>query len=177
MTNHNKRYLNVYFTQTEYDICRYIGEMRYKITAQHVPDNRQDNTQDPMQMCIDGVLTEYAVAKTLNLSFDLNCDFRQFGADLTNRDGKPLEVEVRDLQGLRIETESQLGVNSKKFGFREDVEAVIVMNPSGFFRITDEQSKVTKGQLQVWPLPLIVMTNENYQADRGNRSNGSDETG
>ena len=94
-----------------------------------------------------------------------------------SHDGKPLEVEVRDLQGLRIETESQLGVNSKKFGFREDVEAVIVMNPSGFFRITDEQSKVTKGQLQVWPLPLIVMTNENYQADRGNRSNGSDETG
>jgi hypothetical protein len=94
MTNdHNKRYLNVYFTQTEYDICRYIGEMRYKITAQHVPDNRQDATQDPMQMCVDGVLTEYAVAKTLNLSFDLNCDFRQFGADLTTRDGKPLEVK------------------------------------------------------------------------------------
>jgi len=91
--NHNKRYLNVYFTKTEYDICRYIGEMRYKITAQHVTDNRQDNTQDPMQMCIDGVLTEYAVSKTLNLSFDLNCDYRKFGADLTLRDGKPLEVK------------------------------------------------------------------------------------
>lgn len=91
--NHNKRYINIYLSKTEFDICRYIGATRYNITRQHRPEGRQDETKDGIQMCIDGVLTEYAVAKVLNLNFDLNCDFRKFGADLTLRDGRTLDVK------------------------------------------------------------------------------------
>lgn len=91
--NHNKRYINIYLTKTEYEICQFIGQMRHKITAQNVSEGRQDTSKDPVQMCVDGVITEYAVAKTLNLNFDFNCDFRKFGADLTLKDGRPLEVK------------------------------------------------------------------------------------
>jgi hypothetical protein len=93
MINHNKRYLQRSFTVTELDICMYIGKMRYTITAQHRPEGKQDVKQNGLQMCIDGVITEYAVAKTLNLNFDFNCDFRKFGADLTLQDGRTLDVK------------------------------------------------------------------------------------
>ena len=93
MTNHNKRYLQRSLTVTELDICMYIGKMRYTITAQHRSEGKQDIKQNGLQMCIDGVITEYAVAKTLNLNFDFNCDFRKFGADLTLQDGRTLDVK------------------------------------------------------------------------------------
>jgi hypothetical protein len=93
MTDHNKRYLHRSLTVTELDICMYIGKMRYTTTAQHRPEGKKDTKQNGLQMCIDGVITEYAVAKTLNLNFDLNCDFRKFGADLTLQDGRTLDVK------------------------------------------------------------------------------------
>lgn len=49
-------------TVTELDICMYIGKMRYTITSQHRPEGKQDLSQNGLQMCIDGVITEYAVA-------------------------------------------------------------------------------------------------------------------
>jgi hypothetical protein len=91
--NHNKRYLNFYPTVTELEICIYIGKKRYEITSQHRPEGKQDLSQNGLQMCIDGVITEYAVAKVLNLNFDLNCDFRKFGADLTLPDGRTIDVK------------------------------------------------------------------------------------
>ena len=91
--NHNARYINFYPTVTELEICHFIGKMRYTITAQHRPEGKQDERQNGLQMCIDGVITEYAVAKTLNLNFDLNCNFRKFGADLTLTDGRTLDVK------------------------------------------------------------------------------------
>jgi hypothetical protein len=44
-------------------------------------------------MSVNGVLTEYAVSKYLKLPFDLNCDFRKFGADLVTRKGKKIDVK------------------------------------------------------------------------------------
>jgi hypothetical protein len=93
MTDHNKRYLNFHPTVTELEICWFIGKMRYTITAQHRPEGKQDTKQNGLQMCVDGVITEYAVAKVLNLNFDLNCDFRKFGADLTLSDGRTIDVK------------------------------------------------------------------------------------
>jgi hypothetical protein len=93
MSNHNARYLNFYPTVTELDICIYIGKKRHEITSQKGTERKQDETQNGLQMSIDGVITEYAVAKTLNLNFDLNCDFRKFGADLTLNDGRTLDVK------------------------------------------------------------------------------------
>lgn len=93
MSNHNARYLNFYPTVTELEICWFIGKKRYEITSQQGTERRQNKTQNALQMSIDGVITEYAVAKTLNLNFDLNCDFRKFGADLTLQDGRTLDVK------------------------------------------------------------------------------------
>jgi hypothetical protein len=93
MNDHNKRYLRRNLTVTELDICIYIGKMRYSITSQQGTERKQDITQNSLQMSIDGVITEYAVAKTLNLNFDLNCDFRKFGADLVTVDGRTIDVK------------------------------------------------------------------------------------
>jgi hypothetical protein len=93
MSDHNKRYLRRNLTVTELDICMYIGKMRYSITSQQGTERKQDITQNSLQMSIDGVITEYAVAKTLNLNFDLNCDFRKFGADLVTADGRTIDVK------------------------------------------------------------------------------------
>lgn len=93
MSDHNKRYLRRNLTVTELDICIYIGKMRYSITSQQGTERKQDITQNSLQMSIDGVITEYAVAKTLNLNFDLNCDFRKFGADLITADGRTIDVK------------------------------------------------------------------------------------
>ena len=93
MSDHNKRYLRRNLTVTELDICIYIGKMRYSITSQQGTERKQDITQNSLQMSIDGVITEYAVAKTLNLNFDLNCDFRKFGADLVTADGRTIDVK------------------------------------------------------------------------------------
>lgn len=99
MSDHNKRYLNFYPTVTELEICWFIGKKRYEITSQQGTERKQDPTQNALQMSVDGVITEYAVAKTLNLNFDLNCDFRKFGADLTLSDGKTIDVKSTSTPG------------------------------------------------------------------------------
>jgi len=93
MSNHNVRYLDFKPTVTEIDICSFIGKKRHEITSKYGKERKQDETQNSLQMSIDGVITEYAVAKTLNLTFDLNCDFRKFGADLTLNDGRTIDVK------------------------------------------------------------------------------------
>ena len=89
----NRQYVDVPLTPTEIAICSYIGKLRRHITSQYAKDRRQDKTQDGAQMDINAVFTEYAVAKFLNLNFDLNCNFRKFGADLTTHKGKFIDVK------------------------------------------------------------------------------------
>ncbi len=74
-------------------VCTYIGKLRNHITSQHAQDRKQDKSLDGVQISINGVITEYAVAKFLKLPFDLNCDFRKFGADLVTRKGKTIDVK------------------------------------------------------------------------------------
>ena len=93
MSDHNKRYLRQTLTVTELDICMYIGKMRHSITSKQGTERKQDANQNSLQLSINGVITEYAVAKTLNLNFDLNCDFRKFGADLVTQDGRTIDVK------------------------------------------------------------------------------------
>ena len=90
---HNQEYIDVPLTATEIMICNYIGKLRNHITSQHAQDRKQDKSLDGVQMSIHGVLTEYAVSKFLKLPFDLNCDFRKFGADLVTRKGKTIDVK------------------------------------------------------------------------------------
>jgi len=86
-------YVEVPLTETEIMVCTYIGKLRNHVTSQFAKDRRQDKTIDGVKMSIDGVLTEYAVSKYLKLPFDLNCDFRKFGADLVTRKGKKIDVK------------------------------------------------------------------------------------
>lgn len=85
--------LRVQLTTSEFVICKYVGEYRHTVTSQQGTERKQDARLDALQMSVDGVVTEYAVAKALNLHFDLNCNFRKFGADLVNHYGKTIDVK------------------------------------------------------------------------------------
>ena len=80
-------------SKTELAICRYIGTMRYEITSKYGTDAQQDSSQKGIEMSIDGVISEYAVSKYMNLHFDLNCDYRKFGADLISQKGNRIDVK------------------------------------------------------------------------------------
>lgn len=93
MSRFNQQYVDVPLTSTEIAICNYIGKLRNHITSQNAEDRKQDKTQDGIQISVNGVLTEYAVSKFLKLPFDLNCNYRKFGADLISRKGKLIDVK------------------------------------------------------------------------------------
>lgn len=83
----------IYFSKTEQRICTGIGKLRHEVTSAHGTERKQDQRKDGLQMSIDGVLTEYAVAKALNLHFNLDCDFRKFEADLVFHNGLTIDVK------------------------------------------------------------------------------------
>ena len=86
-------------SKTEIAICRYIGTMRYEITSKYGTDAQQDSSQKGIEMSIDGVISEYAVSKYMNLHFDLNCDYRKFGADLVSQKGSKIDVKCTKRHG------------------------------------------------------------------------------
>lgn len=99
MSDLNRRFVDVPLTETEIDICNYIGNMRYKITSEMASDMRQTENLNSIQMVIDGVVSEYAVSKLLNLNFDFNCDFRKFGADFVSSKGSLIDVKCTRRSG------------------------------------------------------------------------------
>ena len=80
-------------TKSELDVCTYVGKYRNHITSQQGTERKQDASLDGLQMAINGVITEYAVAKVLNLHFDVDCTFRKFGADLITHKGNTIDVK------------------------------------------------------------------------------------
>lgn len=80
-------------TQTELQILDYVASRRFIETSKHGTDRKQDNTRSGWEIVLDGVYGEYAVAKSLNLLFDLNCDYRKFGADLVSKKGTLIDVK------------------------------------------------------------------------------------
>jgi len=85
--------MRLQLTPSELAICKHVGEMRHSITSKQGTERRQDASLDALQMSVDGVMTEYAVAKALNLFFDFNCEFRKFGADLIGKNGSTIDVK------------------------------------------------------------------------------------
>jgi len=85
--------IRVPITTSELAICTYVGKYRNHISSQYIKDRRQDKSQDGIDILVNGVLTEYAVSKFLNLHFDLNCEFRKFGADLISAKGATIDVK------------------------------------------------------------------------------------
>lgn len=93
MSNHNRRFLDQPITPSEYAICHFIGKLRHQETSKHGTERRQDSRLDSLEMSIDGAVTEYAVAKAFGLFFDINCQYRDFGADLISRKGALIDVK------------------------------------------------------------------------------------
>ena len=85
--------IRVILSLTELEILTYVGRLRHKVTGSQGVEMLQDGTMNGEQASIDGVITEYAVARYLNLHLDLNCDYRAFGADLTSRLGNTIDVK------------------------------------------------------------------------------------
>lgn len=85
--------IRFYPSVTEIEICRFIGTIRHRETSRHGTERKQDDTQDSLEISIVGVMSEYAVAKHLNLNFDLDCDYRKFGADLVSKKGAKIDVK------------------------------------------------------------------------------------
>jgi hypothetical protein len=88
----------VKLSDTEINLIHVIGTMRFNITSEQGNDRNQSGANG-LNMCIDGVMSEYAVAKLLNVHFDFNCDYRKFGADLIGRTGKTIDVKSTRKQG------------------------------------------------------------------------------
>jgi len=91
--------MRVYLSASEIAICNYVGKYRHFITSKQGKERKQDATLDSEQMSITGVLTEYSVAKMLNLFFDMNCDFRKFGADLESPELGLIDVKCAKTYG------------------------------------------------------------------------------
>lgn len=91
--------MKVNLSETEKRLCTYIGKLRSSITSQNSPDMIQDKNKDTVQISIDGVMSEYATAKLLNLHFDMNCDYRKFGPDLISRRGSAIDVKSTTKHG------------------------------------------------------------------------------
>ena len=85
--------LRVTLSKTELAILEFVGNMRHSITSASGKEMKQDTTMNGLQASIDGVISEYAVARYLNLHLDLNCDYRKFGADLISRLGNHIDVK------------------------------------------------------------------------------------
>ena len=91
--------IRLYLTKSEVEICTHVGKYRHAVTSQMGQERKQDTRQNGLQLSVNGVITEYAVAKALNLHFDLNCDFRKFGADLISHKGATIDVKCTTKEG------------------------------------------------------------------------------
>ena len=91
--------MEIFLTETEYHICRMIGQIRNAQTSKLCAEQIQSSL-DPVLISEDGVMSEYIIAKHKKWFFDLNCDVRKFGADLITPTGHRLDVKsTRRLDG------------------------------------------------------------------------------
>lgn len=86
-------------SDSELKILTYIGRYRHFETNQKGTNKKQDATLDDEEMAIRGVITEYAVAKAMNLHFDVNCNYRKFGEDLRMHNGMTIDVKSCKVAG------------------------------------------------------------------------------
>jgi hypothetical protein len=83
----------IQMTEEEHRIAKYIAGCRMaSCKANHVTD-KQMGKQSPDQIEYDGVLSEMAVAKVMNLYPDFTTQPRHGGVDLTDHDGTRIDVK------------------------------------------------------------------------------------
>jgi hypothetical protein len=91
--------IRVHLTPSEIAICNYVAKYRDHETSQHAEERIQHKKMDALQLLTNGTIAEYAASKYLNLHFDLNCEFRKFGADLVSSKGKTIDVKCTSKEG------------------------------------------------------------------------------
>lgn len=91
--------IGIKLTPSEIAICNYVAKYRDYETSKHAGERIQSKKQNALELLTYGTIAEYAVAKYLNLNFDLNCEYRKFGADLTTQTGKTIDVKCSQTQG------------------------------------------------------------------------------
>jgi hypothetical protein len=84
--------IEIFLTDTEYHICRMIGQIRNIQTSRLCAEQIQSSL-DPVLISKDGVMSEYIIAKHKKWFFDLNCEVRKFGADLIAPTGHKIDVK------------------------------------------------------------------------------------
>ena len=73
--------------------------MRQAETSKYAKDMAQDSAQSSVEISVLGVFGEYAAAKALNLFFDVNTAYRNFGPDLVSRKGNKIDVKSTKRKG------------------------------------------------------------------------------
>ena len=84
--------MRINLTEAELFICRMLGVMR-RSEAMHKVSNKQIGKDDTWSIDIDGVVSEYCVAKMLNICPDLTVSVRSGGIDLISSKGKTIDVK------------------------------------------------------------------------------------
>ena len=84
--------MRINLTEAELFICRMLGVMR-RAEAMHKLSNKQVGKDDTWSIDIDGVVSEYCVAKMLNICPDLTVSVRSGGVDLISSKGKTIDVK------------------------------------------------------------------------------------
>lgn len=91
--------IRIKLSPSEITICNYVAKYRDYETSKNAKERIQSKKQNALELLTYGTIAEYAVSKYLNLHFDLNCDFRKFGADLVTSTGKTIDVKCSQRQG------------------------------------------------------------------------------
>lgn len=138
-------------SQTEVQIVEFIAALRFYETSSKGTERKQSNL-DSLQMGVDGVMSEYAVAKHHNIHFDMNCNYRKFDADLISNKGKKIDVKSTRREGG----------NLNAVGWSKDKPADIYVLTE---IITDELNNKVK--LVGWIEKELFLTPENIK-DVGN---------
>lgn len=84
--------IKVELTGTECRLLQHIGILRNEQTGRVAKEQIQSKL-NPLQISIDGALSEYMVAKHFGYFFDINCDVRKFGADLFTKTKMSIDVK------------------------------------------------------------------------------------
>ena len=95
--------------ESELLICRFIAVMRQSCAMNKVVD-QQMGKQDNWGINIDGLVSEYCVAKYLNLHLDVNVKNRKGSSDLLSHKNKTIDVKsTRYKNGKLLATLKKIG--------------------------------------------------------------------
>lgn len=99
--------IKIELSETECRLLQHIGILRYEKTGRVAKEQIQSKI-NPVEISIDGALSEYIVAKHFNLFFDINCDYRKFGADLISKNNMSIDVKSTRIENGAMSIRKQM---------------------------------------------------------------------